>query len=67
MEERLQRLEISFAYQEDTVNVLNSIIIEQGKKIDKLELLIEKLTKKVDELVEIAGEDSMPHERPPHY
>ncbi len=67
MEERLQNLEISFAYQEDTVKSLNGVIIDQGKKIEELEKLIKKLTRKIEDLIEIAGEDSMPHERPPHY
>ncbi len=67
MEERLQDLEISFTYQEDTVRSLNEVVIDQGKKLEELEILIKKLTRKVEELVEIAGEDSMPHERPPHY
>ncbi len=67
MEERIDTLEMAMSYQEDTVRTLNEVVIDQGKKIEELELQIRKLTQKLEDLIELAGEDSMPHERPPHY
>ena len=67
IEERLDALEMKYSYSEETVETLNRIVTEQAKEIALLESHMEKLEKKVADLMEEAGDGLRPSRRPPHY
>jgi len=67
MDERLTKLEIKLAYAEETVLALDAVVSAQAKEIAVLLNRLEKLERRVTELVE-NGEEGLPdNERPPHY
>ncbi len=67
MDERLTKLEIKLAYAEETILSLNAVVSAQAKEVAILLNRLEKLERRVTELVE-NGEDGLPdNERPPHY
>ena len=66
MNDDIERLEIKISYLESQNAELNDVIIDQGKSIVLLEKRIEFLEKKVEDLIEEAGE-ARPNRRPPHY
>jgi uncharacterized coiled-coil protein SlyX len=63
-DERFMRLEIKAAYLEKLALDLNEVVIAQGKLIDDLLGRIDRIERQ-----QRSGEDdqSIPHERPPHY
>ncbi|MDY5931393.1 MAG: SlyX family protein [Candidatus Ornithospirochaeta sp.] len=67
MNEEIERLEIKISYLESQNAELNEVVIEQGRSIDSLLARIDKLEKKVMELIEEAGDGERPNRRPPHY
>ncbi len=66
MESRLMELEMKLSYQESLVADLNETVINQQKEIDTLKASLSLLTKRIQELRELSGEN-LPHTRPPHY
>lgn len=66
-EERLINIETKMTDLEDTVQVLNSTVYQQQKKIDQLQAVCESLVAHVRELSESAREGGAANERPPHY
>ncbi|MBL9135733.1 MAG: SlyX family protein [Verrucomicrobiales bacterium] len=62
--ERLQRLEIQLTHLERQYEVLNSVVMEQGKQITRLQALAFKLTESVEQ-AEADRIRSTPS-RPPH-
>ncbi len=66
MEDKLLQLEIKISYLEDYVSQMNSIMIEQGTKIDRLIQVNKNLQEKMTLLEENIKEptDNIP---PPHY
>ncbi|MCK5155199.1 MAG: SlyX family protein [Spirochaetales bacterium] len=66
-EERIIRLETKLAYQDDLVQQLNEVIIDQQQRIHDLENKTELLSKKLEDLLELAAEERNTGERPPHY
>ncbi len=68
LEQRLEQLETKAAFQEDTVNQLNAIVIEQQHTIEQLKLVINALQTAVKtHEVHIMSPDSIQDETPPHY
>ena len=67
MENRITELEIRLTHLEDTIDVLNKMVIEQHDLIDQLQLQITILEKKL----KAASEANIAHEKvetpPPHY
>ena len=67
MEDRVTELEIRLTHLEDTIDVLNRMVIEQHDLIDQLQLQITILEKKL----KAASESNIAHEKdetpPPHY
>ncbi|WP_299810935.1 SlyX family protein [uncultured Roseibium sp.] len=65
-EQRLEKLEIMLAHATHTIDELNTVIVEQDKKIDRLTRLLGNMTDQVEELMEnvLPGHQS---EKPPHY
>lgn len=67
IEDRLDTLEMKLAYSEETVETLNKVVTEQAKEIALLQIHLEKLEKKIADLVEEAGDGIRPSRKPPHY
>lgn len=68
---QLIELQTQFAFQEDLLSELNSIVIRQQSQIDALErelaLHRDKILHVLDNLPEKGGEAGFVDERPPHY
>ncbi|MDD3057563.1 MAG: SlyX family protein [Sphaerochaeta sp.] len=67
MEERLTKLEVKLAYAEETIVTLDSVVTEQAKEIALLQSRLEKLEKRVTDMVEESGDGLLGEQRPPHY
>lgn len=67
MNEEIENLEIKVSYLEASLDELNSVVVNQQKEIDVLSLSVEKLTQKLQNLIEEAGTPDRPSRRPPHY
>jgi|GEM_PF-671205 len=63
-EARLTELEIRLAYQEQTINDLNEVILAQQADLDLLKKSMDQLRTKLDGAEQSFGPAS---ERPPHY
>ena len=66
-EESIIRLETKVAYQDDLIQQLNEVIIDQQQRIRDLESKTDLLSKKLEDLLELAAEERSSGERPPHY
>lgn len=66
-EERIINLETKLTHQEDTLEQLSQVLYEQQKTIDKLELLLTKLTQKLVEVIGEGDSEIRGNEKPPHY
>ncbi len=70
MEERITELESRLAWQEDTIEALNSTVALQQKQIDQMQKICRNLIERFGELSETvaaaSGGDPGP-ETPPHY
>ncbi|AWM80277.1 hypothetical protein DKL61_07840 [Gammaproteobacteria bacterium ESL0073] len=64
--ERINSLESQLAFQDDTIQALNEMLVKQQQLIDLLERKVQLLVKGHNELLERCGEieDNIP---PPHY
>ncbi len=67
MEERLTKLEMKLAYAEETIGTLDRIVTEQAKEIALLLTRLEKLEKRVTDLVDEERDGMKSDQRPPHY
>ncbi|AXA66156.1 MULTISPECIES: SlyX family protein [Pseudomonas] len=67
LEERIADLEMRQAFQDDTIQTLNDIIVEQQRTLDRCAAQIRMLAERQAEL-QSAGGGGMPDEAPPpHY
>jgi SlyX protein len=67
-EDRIIELEIKQAYQEDLIQALNQVVIEQQKKLGKLEETCKLLNDKIKSLNQGSHDPGQQQdERPPHY
>ncbi|HEV7283914.1 MULTISPECIES: SlyX family protein [Kaistia] len=64
---RIEALEIRIAYQDETIEDLNSAITAQWKQIDFLTRKISQLTDQLRETTEQIGRPGLPEPPPPHY
>ncbi|MDF0730601.1 SlyX family protein [Pseudomonas entomophila] len=66
LESRVIELETRQAFQDDTIQALNDVLVEQGQVIERLQLQMAELIKRYEEMVgqyEAGGEEAPP----PHY
>ena len=67
MSEETERLEIKMSYLEAEVAELNDVVIAQQKAMDQLSLSVERLTERLNSLIEEVGTPNRPSRLPPHY
>lgn len=66
MESRITELETRQAFQDDTIQALNDVVVEQHRVIERLQLQMAELIKRHEEMVgQYAGGGEEPP--PPHY
>ena len=67
-EERLEKIEIKIAFQEDLIEELNKTIYQQQKKLERLEATCGALARHFSSLADPVNKN-IPEasERPPHY
>lgn len=67
-EDRFITLEIKLAEQDDSLRILNEVLIRQTEQIDRLEALCRQLKERLDRLGDGSQEKlSLAEEVPPHY
>ncbi|SPO56973.1 Protein SlyX homolog [Pseudomonas sp. JV551A1] len=66
LEMRMVELETRQAFQDDTIQALNDVVVEQGRVIERLQLQMAELIKRYEEMIGQYGSegDEAP---PPHY
>jgi len=66
LESRIMELESRLAFQDDTIQALNDELVEQSKRIERMQLQLTVLARRQEELSGQASiaEDQAP---PPHY
>lgn len=69
LDERLIELEIRVSYQEDTLQQLNEVVTEQDSYIQSLQVQVQSLAKKLDEMSQVLDQPTgkVGNEPPPHY
>ena len=67
MDERLTELEIRFSHQDDFLHQLNQVVVEQQKKIERLEKELLDLKRNVGSENGISATRNLSEEKPPHY
>jgi len=64
---QIETLETRQAFQEDTIESLDKVIIQQQKDIDRLVLKIGFLEQRIEQSVNTASEVTEEEPPPPHY
>lgn len=65
LEDRIVELESRLAFQDDTIQALNDALVEQQKLIERLQLHMQALAKRQEEVSPFSGaQEEAP---PPHY
>ncbi len=67
IDEQLQDLQERYAFQEDLINSLNQALIDQGRQIERMELMVKELKNSMQEINSDLEQFSPGEERPPHY
>ncbi|GLH32544.1 MULTISPECIES: SlyX family protein [Pseudomonas] len=65
-ESRIVELETRQAFQDDTIQELNDVVVEQGRVIQRLQLQMAELIKRYEEMVGQYGSEGE-EAPPPHY
>lgn len=65
--EQIADLESRLAFQDDTVDQLNKVVIEQGERIARLEALLRRTREQVEMLVPLMHMAPGEEPPPPHY
>ncbi|MBK4988902.1 hypothetical protein IAE33_002397 [Pseudomonas sp. S60] len=66
LEQRMVELETRQAFQDDTIQALNDVVVEQGRVIERLQLQMAELLKRYEEMVGQYGSEGE-EAPPPHY
>lgn len=66
LESRVIELESRQAFQDDTIQALNDVLVEQGRVIERLQLQMAELIKRYEEVVGRYGGEGE-QAPPPHY
>ncbi|WDY56854.1 SlyX family protein [Pseudomonas sp. PSKL.D1] len=65
-ESRIIELETRQAFQDDTIQALNDVVVEQGRVIERLQLQVAELIKRYEDMVGQYGGQGE-EAPPPHY
>ncbi|NVJ70181.1 MAG: SlyX family protein [Alphaproteobacteria bacterium] len=65
--ERMDDLEIKFAFQQETIESLNTIVTQQWSEIDKLKKLLVRMQGQLADLEDAQGPTDPGNIKPPHY
>lgn len=65
--ERMDDLEIKFAFQQETIESLNAIVTKQWSEIDKLKKLLVRMQGQLADLEDAQGPTDPGNIKPPHY
>ena len=66
LESRVVELETRQAFQDDTIQALNDVVVEQGRVIERLQMQVAELIKRYEEMVGQYGSEGE-EAPPPHY
>ncbi|WP_194790149.1 SlyX family protein [Pseudomonas sp. UFMG81] len=66
LQEQIIELETRQAFQDDTIQALNDVVVEQGRVIERLQLQVAELIKRYEEMVGQYGSEGE-EAPPPHY
>ena len=66
-DDRLMDIETKLAFQEHTIEELNSVVIEQQEEIERLKNAVEYLLDKMQQFADTQMERAPANEKPPHY
>ncbi|MDH0729658.1 SlyX family protein [Pseudomonas sichuanensis] len=66
LEMQIVELETRQAFQDDTIQALNDVVVEQGRVIERLQLQVAELIKRYEEMVGQYGSEGE-EAPPPHY
>ncbi|CAI3808342.1 Protein SlyX [Pseudomonas sp. MM221] len=66
LESNIVELETRQAFQDDTIQALNDVVVEQGRVIERLQLQMAELLKRYEEMVGQYGSEGE-EAPPPHY
>lgn len=66
LNKRVDELEAKLAFQDDTIQVLNSTIIKQQQQVDLLQRKVDLLIKRHNEILE-QWQEIEDNNKPPHY
>jgi SlyX protein len=64
---RLDELEVKFAFQQETIEALNSTVTDQWTEIDRLKKAMARLQDQVIDLEDTQGSNDPGNIKPPHY
>lgn len=64
LEMRINDLESRLAFQDDTIQALNDVLVDQQRLLDRLQLQLAALARQDEQQNQFGSEDNQP---PPHY
>ncbi|PKL09540.1 MAG: SlyX protein [Spirochaetae bacterium HGW-Spirochaetae-7] len=64
---RLDRLEAKFAYIEKATEDLDGLVLEYGRRTERLEAMMQAMVRRISEMAATETPDMPERERPPHY
>ncbi len=67
LEARINDLESRLAFQDDTIQALNDVLVVQQRLVERLQLQLEVLAKRQEELLGELGSVGDDEAPPPHY
>ncbi|AHY42228.1 hypothetical protein CXK93_06785 [Stutzerimonas decontaminans] len=65
LESRVMDLETRLAFQDDTIQALNDVLVEQRRVVERLQFQLQALATRQEEMQGATGNDE--DEAPPHY
>ena len=66
-DERIEALETKFAYIEKAAADLDGLVLEYGRRTERLESMMQAMARRISELAASEGPNMPERERPPHY
>ncbi|WP_208845533.1 SlyX family protein [Azotobacter salinestris] len=67
LETRINDLETRLAFQDDTIQALNDVLVAQQRVVERLQMQLEALAKRQQELIDELGSVDDDGTPPPHY